>query len=239
MVGKMLETEGSVTYSVFQPEPEGYKEEEQEPKDETSEIKEEDKSANDPAHKFIPDVTREPRLRFFRVPRLGCYLAISLKYSSCLYDTSLDRAIEDYFDTQQRREAQAKEIQEHEAKEEQEKEAKEAAGELHEASKVEWPVIEEPPYQTHEREYVLCLDTLGKDRVLSEAEKKFALEIAGHVVKCWEKSEAEALTKDKMLRITMKSRAEEFKDKELADYNDTIEKSADESAADEALYAQR
>jgi hypothetical protein len=233
MVSKMLETEGSVTYTVFQPE---VKEEEQEQKEETSEIKEEEVKVNEPAHRFIPDVTREPKLRFFRVPRLGCYMAISLKYNSCLYDTSLDKAIEDYFDTQQKKEAQEKEKQEFEAKEEQEREAKESAGEIYEPPNVDWPKVEEPPYQTHEREYVLCIDTMGKDRILSEAERKFALDIADHVVKCWEKCEAEALTKDKMLRITIKSRNEKFKEKEMADYNDAVEKGGEEALGDESLY---
>jgi len=234
MVNNMLETEGSITYSVFQPEVKE-EEQEQEQKEEISEIKEEEVKVKEPAYKFIPDVTREPKLKFFRVPRLGCYMAISLKYNSCLYDTSLDKAIEDYFDTQQKKEAQEKEKREFEAKEEQEKEVKESAGETYESPNVDWPKIEEPPYQTHEREYVLCIDTMGKDRVLSEAERKFALGIAGHVVKCWEKCEAEALTKDKMLRIAIKARNEEFKDKEMADYNDAIEKGGEEALGDETL----
>lgn len=236
MVGKMMETEGSITYSVFHPEQEAEKEEDEQKEDENDQKEEEEKKPEDePPYKFILDVTKEPKLKFFRVPRLGCYFAVSLKYNSCLYDTSLDKAIEDYFDTQQKKEAQAKEIQEYEAREEQEREAKEAAGEVYQPTKVDWPKIEEPPYQTHEREYVLCLDTLGQDKTFSEAEKKFVLDVAAHVIKCWEKCEADALTKDKMLRITIKNKNEEFKDKELADYNDTLEKAAEEASGDESL----
>ena len=237
MVNKTMETEGSITNSVFHPEAEPGKEDEAEPKEDENEPKEESKKdEGGPPHKFIADVTKEPRLKFFRVPRLGCYMAISLKYHSCLYDTSLDKAIEDYFETQQKKEAQAKEIQEQEAKEEQERESKEAAGEVYQPEPIEWPKIEEPPYQTFEREYVLCIDTIGQDKVFSENERKFALDMASHVIACWEKAEANALTKDKMLRISIKGRNEEFKEKDYADYNDAVEKSGEEAAADETLY---
>lgn len=251
MLEKTMQAEGSVTYSVFHPPaeaaegaegaaPEGGEGAEAantSKKEDTSTAKAGAQAAKQPQHphKFIPDATKESKLKFFRVPKLGCFLAVSLKYNSCLYDTSLDKAVDAYYETIQQREKQAKEIQEHEEKVQQEKEEKEGAGEVYQPAPVDWPKIEEPPYVTQEREYVLCLDTLGQDRYFSEAEKEFALDIAKHVIACWEASEREALTKDKNLRIAVKTRDDEYKEKELVEVNEAIDKAGEEAAGDEAL----
>ena len=41
-------------------------------------------------------------MHFFKVPRLGSYLAIRLEYESCLFEESLDAAIVDYIDVRAR-----------------------------------------------------------------------------------------------------------------------------------------
>lgn len=51
---------------------------------------------------FVKEVVREPRMHFYKVPRLGSYLAIRLEYQSCLYEESFDAAVIDYLDVQQR-----------------------------------------------------------------------------------------------------------------------------------------
>ena len=242
MVDKTMPAEGTVTYSIFHPTTEaagGQPGGDQADADPNAERKEgESEPKQEPEgipNKFVPEVTKETKLKFFKVPRLGCYLAISLKYNSCLYDTSLDKAVEAYYETLQRKEKQAKEIQEHEEKQLREKEDKEAAGEVFQPTHVDWPKITEPPYATHEREYLLCIDTLGQDRMLTEEERKFAIDIAKLVIKCWEDSENEALAKDKALRISFKTRDDEYKEKELGEVNDAIEKSGEEALADETL----
>jgi hypothetical protein len=248
MVGKQMNAEGTVTYGVLQPskdegaappaENENEKENEEVPAEggqkdgKTAEKQEADKRL---PHKFVPDVMKEPKLKFFQVPRLGSYLAISLKYNSCLYESSLDKAFENHFAIAQEKEAQEKVKQEHEEKVQKEREEKEAAGEVYKEEPFELKNIEEPPYPTQEREYVLCLDTIGQDRAFSEAERNFALDIAKHVVVSWEEIERNALTKDKMLRVGIKARDEDFKDKEFAEITQEIEKAAEEAAADEAL----
>lgn len=35
-------------------------------------------------HVYVKEVVREPRIHFFKVPKLGSYLAIRLDYKSCL-----------------------------------------------------------------------------------------------------------------------------------------------------------
>jgi len=47
---------------------------------------------------FVKEVVREPRMHFYKVPRLGSYLAIRLEYQSCLYEESFDAAVIDYLD---------------------------------------------------------------------------------------------------------------------------------------------
>ena len=47
-------------------------------------------------HIFVPEVVREPQMHFYRVPRLGSYMAIPLEYNSCLTEKALDQAIVDY-----------------------------------------------------------------------------------------------------------------------------------------------
>ena len=47
-------------------------------------------------HIYVPEVVREPQIHFYRVPRLGAYMAIPLEYNSCLTEKALDQALNDY-----------------------------------------------------------------------------------------------------------------------------------------------
>jgi len=51
---------------------------------------------DDPTHVLVPEVVREPRIHFYKVPRLGSYLAIRLEYSSCLLVDSFNEGLSDY-----------------------------------------------------------------------------------------------------------------------------------------------
>ena len=51
---------------------------------------------------FVPEVVREPRMHFFKVPRLGSYLAVKLEYESCLFEQALVAGVNDYLEVQQR-----------------------------------------------------------------------------------------------------------------------------------------
>jgi len=42
---------------------------------------------------YVKDVVREPRMHFYKVPRLGSYLAIKMEYDSCLYEEAFDAAV--------------------------------------------------------------------------------------------------------------------------------------------------
>jgi hypothetical protein len=49
-----------------------------------------------------------------------------------------------------------------------EREEKEKLGEAYEPEYKEWPEILEKPFDYIEEKYVICLDTLGQDRELTE-----------------------------------------------------------------------
>lgn len=82
-------------------------------------------------------------MHFFKVPRLGSYLAIKLEYQTCLYEEAFDAAVANYIDVQKN----MKEIEEEKVEFENEQaEAKKEAqenGESFEPEKRDWP---EPKY---------------------------------------------------------------------------------------------
>jgi len=39
----------------------------------------------------------------------------------------------------------------------------------------EWEEIENSPYQTFKEEWIVCIDTMGQDRELTNEQKRFAL----------------------------------------------------------------
>jgi AAA+ ATPase superfamily predicted ATPase len=47
-------------------------------------------------------VVREQRMHYYRVPKLGSYLAIRLEYNSCQLESALDSAVQDYLDMRHR-----------------------------------------------------------------------------------------------------------------------------------------
>jgi hypothetical protein len=53
---------------------------------------------NNPRHILIREVVKEPKINFFKVPRLGAYMAIKLEYNSCLFEDSFDAAVLNYVD---------------------------------------------------------------------------------------------------------------------------------------------
>lgn len=50
----------------------------------------------------MKEVVREPRMHFYKVPRLGSYMAIRLEYESCLFEEALAAAVSDYIEVKNR-----------------------------------------------------------------------------------------------------------------------------------------
>ena len=59
-------------------------------------------------HSYVPEVVREPKMHFKKVPRLGCFMAVPLVYNSCLFNDALEEAVENYMVVSKEREEQEK-----------------------------------------------------------------------------------------------------------------------------------
>ena len=100
-------------------------------------------------------------MHFYRVPRLGAFMAVPLDYSSCLFEKSLDQAISDHQSYLKQIEELEKAKKEWDEEQEKKKEEKEKNGEFFAPEERLWPEIEVKPFNTKHRKYVVCLDTLG------------------------------------------------------------------------------
>jgi hypothetical protein len=47
-------------------------------------------------HIYVKEVVREPKMHFWKVPRLGAFMAIPLVYKSCLNETHFQQAHDDF-----------------------------------------------------------------------------------------------------------------------------------------------
>ena len=77
-------------------------------------------------HVIIKEVVREQRIHFFKVPRLGSYMAIRLEYESCLSVEAYNDGVRDSLSVRERLKEQEEQKREHEEKEKERKEECEA-----------------------------------------------------------------------------------------------------------------
>lgn len=128
-------------------------------------------------------------------------MAIPLVYKSCLYETSLDQAIFDYADFFEKNKEQEKKRAEFQEEEDQKKEDALKSGEEYVAAEFRFPEIETPPFLNKEEKLVVCLDTLGQDRQLTDDQKRFALETVAKFKTAWENFDEQKLRIDRDARI--------------------------------------
>lgn len=167
-------------------------------------------------HIYVPEVVREPRMRFYTVPRLGAFMAVPLVYNSCLSEDALENAVTDYLECQKRREEQDKLVAEWEEEKQRERDEKERAGEAYEPEQKEWEDIQEKPFDTFEEKYVVCIDTLGQDRELTDEQKRFVLNTVRNYKEVWEKTEKDNLLRDRTRKLRIMEMDKEFLDNELS-----------------------
>ena len=77
-------------------------------------------------HVIIKEVVREQRIHFFKVPRLGSYMAIRLEYDSCLSIEAYLDGVRDSLSVRERLKEQEEQKRENEEKEKERKEECEA-----------------------------------------------------------------------------------------------------------------
>ena len=112
MIDQILKQEQGLTFDVFQDEQpaEGQGENENQEAENEEGAEGEDgqqKAKKEPEEVFprsiyVKEVVREPRVHFYKVPKLGSYFAIRLEYDSCLFEGALDSAVADFIDVRQR-----------------------------------------------------------------------------------------------------------------------------------------
>ena len=178
---------------------------------------------------FIPEVVREPKIKYYRVPKLGSYLVVALCYTSFLFEDALDKAVENYYATQEKISTQQREKEDKEAEIQKQKEDAEEEGTEFVPEKIEWEVITEPPYLSIVQQYILCIDTLGQDRQISQKEIEYVKDIAKFFCKNWEEREKSQLEHDKLQKVKIDKFMEEYNEKEFEPIKDNIEKQVEDA----------
>ena len=215
-------------------EEEGEQENQEEKKEEAEEGDEEEgeKKEKEPKeeilkHIIVEEVVNEPKMKFFREPRLGCYYAIDIRYKGSMQYSSLLSAIENYQEykvkkeeqdkrlaekeeeeklkaqeeaNQEKNEDKEKEKEEEEQEDDEEKKEGEEEGNPTEEKDDDKPVVLKD-FDKVEQVYVLSIDTMGQEKVFNEEEKKYILDIAKLIRNSMENHEKELLEKDRNLRI--------------------------------------
>ncbi|TNV82509.1 hypothetical protein FGO68_gene1811 [Halteria grandinella] len=167
-------------------------------------------------HVYVKEVVREGKMHFYRVPRLGAYMAIPLEYYSCLSQKALDLSITDYIAYQKACEELEKAKKDWDEENEKFKEEKEKAGEIYVPEERTWPAISEKPFHSKLKKFAVCMDTLGQDREFTVEQRRFALQTVQNFAQIWERREQENLTKDRNLRLQMLEIDKEFNENVLA-----------------------
>ncbi len=207
---KYLEPNTGVTYDVIIPK----EEEEAKPVDDGdgTNVVEKPKST-EPKYKEIKEVVGSEegsKVKFFREPRLGSYLAVDLTYDTALNRDSLLSAIEnlrDYErnltaqdDRRKEREAQAVQEQVDNTNNNPENQDEPLKTDL---AQQEEEKVELQAYKKSQRKLVLGLDTLGLDRMFTFDEKNFIFLTVKTIKSSWENLENSLLIKDRDLKIKM------------------------------------
>lgn len=189
-----------------------------------------------PEYLYIKDVVKEPRMVFFRIPKLGAFMSIPLIYNSCLSEAAFDAGVEERIKyrnakIEQEREREAKEnkfLEDIREKEEAQENSEDIRTE-YEAWKNSFEPVQEAAFLTVKKEYVVNLDTLGQDREINITDQEFLNEFVKLFSNSWENTEKEELSKDIDLQISYLESLGQTAPKEIAEnYNNEEEKYAED-----------
>ena len=159
-------------------------------------------------------------MHFFKVPRLGSYLAIRLEYNSCLFEEALDAAVVDSLELKHKQKEQDDEKKGHlERLIAEAKDNDDPSFDPHKmASQRRWDDIKTKPFKTQAVQFVVCLNTLGQDREFTADEIKLAQRTVRDYATQWEKIERKNLESDVQLRLASIQADQEYKQlREAAD----------------------
>lgn len=215
IVDKVLQPGSGVTYELFEDKPvEAAETAEPELDEEGNPVPVPEKPYEETLPKFmiVPEVVREGKIHFFKVPKLGAYMAIRLEYETCLFEEALDAGVADQLAVNEKERHQAEERSNHEKAQHELQEQMEADGEVFKADVKEWETIEVKPYTTRKVQFVCCLNTMGQDRKFTEEEKLFALRTVQRYRDRWEQCERDNLKADIETKITKMDLTKTYKE---------------------------
>jgi len=207
---KLLEEGQGITFEVWN-EP-AAEEEQENPEGENEEGVQPEPKEEKLNSVFVPSVVVEPKVHFFEVPRLGSYFAVPITIKTCLNENAFDKAFEERVrlaaekaTMEKDREDKLREIEER----------REAGEDPEELDKIEIPSIEslvEADFEMTEDHFVLCINTLGQDRGLTEEQRKYIEDWAKNFRENWGRAEREALNRDIDARIARNQADDKYKE---------------------------
>jgi len=156
---------------------------------------------------YEKEVVMRPEMKFFREPRLGCYLALDMSYLSSLNNDSLVSAINNFIELRSNIAAQGERRRQHDLRmAELQKERMEASASGSNPNEELFENFNEEPVKLQdfnkiEKKLIISIDTLGQDREFSEEENKLIHRIVRAIKLTWEKLEEKLLLKDRDVKI--------------------------------------
>lgn len=116
-----------------------------------------------PYHIMVDEVVRNTRMHYFKVPRLGSFMAINLEYDACLHEEAFDDGVREMINVYRRRAEQEDEKAEWEKEEQIRKEQKEQDEEAsaYQPEDKDWPSIKASSYKKQKVQFVVCMNTCG------------------------------------------------------------------------------
>lgn len=148
---------------------------------------------------YVPDVVMNGDIYYFDIPRLGSYFAVPIKVKSYLNDQSFDDAIQKVkvYNEQVAENEAIKKAKDDEYSEKieaaRQSDPEELARLEQEYNEIVWEEVPYPDFEPNLLNYVLCCDTLGKDREISQTDRDFVFDLCEHYRSSWEDAELQAI----------------------------------------------
>jgi len=155
-------------------------------------------------------VVREDKMHFWNVPRLGSFMAVPLVYKSALSVASFQLAYDDYQAYTEKTFRQEEEKAAHEESQAALRADAEANGTEFLPEEKQWEEIVLPSIKTENKKFVVCIDSMGQDRVFNQEERGFILETIHKYRTHWENFERDKLEMDRDALVAEKKKDEEI-----------------------------
>lgn len=178
---------------------------------------------------FIEEVIRNNRVKYFKEPKLGCYLALNLTYKSSLFLKSLESSLvnwNNYLKEQQ--EIEQLKIQRELEKKNDVQNSMDQGDNANNMDEEEIPEAKLADFETQDKRLIMSLDTLGQDRTFTKEENDYIFELGLTLKNTLEALEKKLLLKDRDLKLESRDREfkyfEEYKDEKIKEMEEKFHK---------------